>query len=152
MRRFNLLTIKQFLATLHPNHIQIISKSPTFNFKMSTPNKRKLDQAFLSTPSPKRTRNLLTIDDKLKIIQLFGELKNKREVARRMNCTESYLRSPLVHICYLVECAPYDLRNALLHIYYLVECAFVECALFLERFMRTQRGIAVYYNKRLRFS
>ena len=52
-------------------------------------------------------------------------------------------RSPLVNKHYLIECASHDSWNALLHIYYLVECAFVECALFLERFMRTQRGLAV---------
>ena len=55
-------------------------------------------------------------------------------------------RSPLVNKHYLIECASHDSWNALLHIYYLVECAFVECALFLERFMRTQRGLAVPAN------
>ena len=57
---------------------------------MSSTPKRKKD--IVSSPAPKKSRTHLTTEDKLKVIRLFDETKNKREVGRKMDLKESYVR------------------------------------------------------------
>ena len=43
----------------------------------------------VSSPAPKKACKDLSLEDMLKVIRLYQELKNKREVARRMDLVES---------------------------------------------------------------
>ena len=49
--------------------------------------KRKLED--VSNSAPKKACKDLSLEDMLKVIRLYQELKNKREVARRMDLVES---------------------------------------------------------------
>ena len=54
---------------------------------MNGTQKRKMDD--VSSPAPKKACKDLSLEDMLKVIRLYQELKNKREVARRMDLVES---------------------------------------------------------------
>ena len=54
---------------------------------MNGTQKRKMD--VVPSPAPKKACKDLSLEDMLKVIRLYQELKNKREVARRMDLVES---------------------------------------------------------------